>query len=195
MQIIHHRRNTINLLKAVNSDLGVEVDVRSFGKKIIINHDPFQESINFEDWLVYYNHKLLILNVKEEGLEKPLLFLMKKYKIKNFFFLDQSFPSLVKTILSGEKRTSIRVSEYESIETALKLCGKAEWVWVDFFNYFPLDYQSFSKLKQAKFKLCLVSPELQGHHYSKVDNLKNKLKNMSINFDAVCTKNPNLWSG
>ena len=195
MLIIHHRRNTINSLKAVNSHLGVEVDIRSFGNKLIINHDPFKESINFEDWLIYYKHKFLILNVKEEGLEEPLILLMEKYNIKNFFFLDQSFPLLIKTIFIGEKRTSIRVSEYESIETALKLSGKAEWVWVDFFNYFPLDYESFLKLNVANFKLCLVSPELQGHSYKKVDNLKNELKRMKINFDAVCTKNPNLWNG
>ena len=195
IQVIHHRRNSINSLKAVNSDLGVEVDIRSFGEKLIINHDPFKESINFEDWLKYYKHKLLILNVKEEGLEEKLIILMKKYNIKNFFFLDQSFPFLIKTILIGEKRTSIRVSEYESIETAIKLSGKAEWVWVDFFNYFPLDYKSFLKLKEAKFKLCLVSPELQGHPYSKVEHLKNELKKLKITFDAVCTKDPNLWRG
>ena len=47
MLVIHHRRNTINSLKAVNSHLGVEVDIRSFGNKLIINHDPFKESINF----------------------------------------------------------------------------------------------------------------------------------------------------
>ena len=195
MLVIHHRRNTIDSLKAVNSHLGVEVDIRSFGSKLIINHDPFKESINFEDWLIYYKHKLLILNVKEEGLEEPLILLMKKYKINNFFFLDQSFPFLIKTIFIGERRTSIRVSEYESIETALKLSGKAEWVWVDFFNYFPLDYASFLKLKEARFKLCLVSPELQGHSHIKVDYLKKELKKMKINFDAVCTKNPNLWNG
>ena len=51
------------------------------------------------------------------------------------------------------------------------------------------------KLKEAKFKLCLVSPELQGHSYKKVDHLKNEIKKMKINFDAVCTKNPNLWNG
>ena len=63
------------------------------------------------------------------------------------------------------------------------------------FLIFPLDYESFLKLKEAKFKLCLVSPELQGHSYKKVDHLKNEIKKMKINFDAVCTKNPNLWNG
>ena len=101
MLVIHHRRNTINSLKAVHSHLGVEVDIRSFGNKLIINHDPFKKSINFEDWLIYYKHKFLILNVKEEGLEEPLMLLMKKYNINNFFFLDQSFPFLIKTIFIG----------------------------------------------------------------------------------------------
>ena len=92
----------------------------------------------------------------------------------------------------GESRSSIRVSEYESIDTALKLEGKVRWVWVDFFNYFPLDYESFLKLKKAKFKLCLVSPELQGHPIIRVEQLKNQLNKMKIYFDAVCTKNPVL---
>ena len=86
---------------------------------------------------------------------------MKKYKINNFFFRS-IIPFSYKNNLYWRERTSIRVSEYESIETALKLSGKAEWVWVDFFNYFPLDYESFLKLKEAKFKLCLVSPNFKG---------------------------------
>ena len=99
----------------------------------------------------------------------------------------------MKTILRGESRTSIRISEYESIETALKLSGKVNWIWIDFFNCLPIDYESYFKLKEGGFKLCLVSPELQGHPISKIYDLKKELNLKKIILDAVCTKKPNLW--
>ena len=61
-------------------------------KKIIIHHDPFKEGENFYKWIKYFKHKFLILNVKEEGLEKKLIDCMNKNNITSYFFLDQSFP-------------------------------------------------------------------------------------------------------
>ena len=56
----------------------------------------------------------------------------------------------------------MRVSEYESIATALTLGGQIDWIWVDCFTRFPLTLQEAHQLKSAGFKLCIVSPELQG---------------------------------
>lgn len=193
MIIVQHRRNTINLLRETPVKFGVEVDIRSYGDKLIIHHDPFINEVNFEDWIKEYKHSLLVLNIKEEGLEKHLISLMKLNKIENFFFLDQSFPFLIKTIMNGESRTAVRVSEYESINTALSLAGKASWIWVDFFKKFPIDKESYLKLKQANFKLCLVSPELQGHSINNLKNFQKEIKNQNIIFEAVCTKYPDLW--
>ena len=193
MLIIHHRRNTIKLLNQSALNFGIEVDIRSFGNKLIIHHDPFQKAILFEDWLIHYKHKFLILNVKEEGLEKEILKLMQKNDINNFFFLDQSFPFLIKTAMSGETRTAVRFSEYESINTVLKLSGMVSWVWGDYFNYLPLDQKNYRNLKDAGFNLCLVSPELQGYTKSKIIGVQEEIKNLKIKLDAVCTKEPNLW--
>ena len=41
---------------------------------------------------------------------------MKLHNINNYFFLDQSFPFLMKTINSGVKKVALRLSEYESID-------------------------------------------------------------------------------
>ena len=195
MLIIHHRRNTIKLLKETNNDFGVELDIRSYGEKLVVHHEPFFDQVSLEDWLINYNHRFLILNIKEEGLEEEIINLIIKHKINDFFFLDQSFPFLIKTARSGESRTAVRVSEYESIETALKLTGFVQWVWVDIFSRFPLDSHSYSKLKDAGFKLCLVSPELQGHPLSQISFIQAQIDHLQIKFDAVCTKEPSYWLG
>ena len=49
------------------------------------------------------------------------------------------------------------------------------------------------KLKNAGFKLCLVSPELQQHPLEKIKELKQYLKEERIQVDAVCTKEPLIW--
>ncbi len=193
MEIIYHRRNNIDLLISTPNNFGVEIDIRTYKNKLIIHHDPYCEGIDFEEWLKSYKHGTIILNVKEEGLEHKLLNILEKNSIDKFFFLDQSFPFLIKTAREGEKRCAVRFSEYESLETVLNLKGLIDWVWVDFFNKFPLNNESFIKLKDHKFKICVVSPELQSFGESEVIELKRTLKNQKITIDAVCTKYPFLW--
>ena len=193
MEKIFHRRNSISDLKSTPKEFGVEIDIRSFGKELIISHDPFLRGERFEDWLLHYNHGTLILNVKEEGLEELLLSYLVKYQVNSYFFLDQSFPFLIKTSKNGEKNIAVRVSEYESIETALRLKDDVDWVWVDMFTKFHLTKNDFHKLKTANFKLCLVSPELQIHNKMSIKDVKKIIKEENIFFDAVCTKLPNQW--
>ncbi|MDR6676683.1 phosphatidylinositol-specific phospholipase C/glycerophosphodiester phosphodiesterase family protein [Pseudomonas oryzihabitans] len=194
MRIISHRRNTIKELLAVDPKYGVEVDIRSLGDRLIIHHDPYTPGEDFEDWIDVYEHGTLILNVKEEGLESRLISLMNSKGISDYFFLDQSFPFLIKWSKAGESRCAVRVSEFESVETALTLAGKVDWVWVDCFTRFPLSEYEANQLKKAGFKLCLVSPELQGRDSEKeISELASLLIERNIPADAVCTKNPSLW--
>jgi hypothetical protein len=194
MKLISHRRNTIQDLNATPKKYGVEVDIRSRGELLIIHHDPFVAGEFFEDWIASYQHGTLILNVKEEGLEERLITLMQSYGINDYFFLDQSFPFLVKWAKTGEHRCAVRVSEFESIETALTLTGKVDWVWVDCFTRFPLSHEDARRLKNAGFKLCLVSPELQGRDAeTEIHLLIQLLGERGIHADAVCTKRPDLW--
>ncbi len=194
MILIRHRRNTVAELQATPTDWGVEVDIRSRGPELIIHHDPFEAGTSFEDWLRAYRHRCLILNVKEEGLEDRLLALMATHGIENFFFLDQSFPFLVRTANGGEKRCAVRVSEYETIDTALSLAGRIEWVWVDYFTRFPLDRDDADRLRAAGFKLCLVSPELQGRtDPGEIDAMRRTIDTLGIEIDAGCSKTPERW--
>jgi hypothetical protein len=194
MKLIAHRRNTIQELRATPREYGVEVDIRSVGQQLIIHHDPFVAGELFEDWLAVYEHGTLILNVKEEGLESRLIALMKSKGIEDYFFLDQSFPFLVKWSKMGERRCSVRVSEFESIDTALSLAGKVDWVWVDCFSRFPLNRMDSLRLHDGGFKICLVSPELQDRDAEiGILGLVKLLKEQDVLVDAVCTKRPDLW--
>jgi hypothetical protein len=194
MKLISHRRNTIEELKATPREYGVEVDIRSDNGRLVIHHDPFAQGDHFEDWITHYQHGTLILNVKEEGLEARLIDLMKQYEIKDYFFLDQSFPFLIKWSKQGERRCAVRVSEFESIETALALKGKIDWVWVDCFTHFPLTGDDAKRLQSAGFKLCLVSPELQGRPAeTQIPQLAALLRERSVEVEAICTKKPELW--
>ncbi|MDD5691130.1 MAG: hypothetical protein PHC37_05490 [Candidatus Omnitrophica bacterium] len=190
MLFIAHRINTIEELKNVPKKYGVEIDIRGFGKRLIIQHEPFKDGIDFENWLKYYNHKFIILNVKEEGIEYKVKALMGKYNIQEYFFLDLSFPYLVKMANAGEKRVAIRFSEYESINTALAMAGKATWAWVDCFTKMPLGKKEYTVLARH-FKICVVSPELQGRSIEEIEGYKRKFSSFPI--DAVCTKRIDLW--
>ncbi|MFA6985467.1 MAG: phosphatidylinositol-specific phospholipase C/glycerophosphodiester phosphodiesterase family protein [Arenimonas sp.] len=194
MIVIRHRRNSGQQLRDTAPELGVEVDIRSNGNDLILHHDPFVDGERFEDWLAHFRHRTLILNVKEEGLEDRLIALMQAHGISDYFFLDQSFPFLVRTANRGESRCAVRVSEFESIDTALSLAGRIDWVWVDCFTRFPLDRAQAARLQQAGFKLCLVSPELQGRSATEeIPALRALLQREGIVADAVCTKEPVLW--
>ena len=193
MHKIIHRVNTLEALEKTPYEYGIEVDIRSFGKDLIIHHDPFENGEPFENWIKAYRHGTLILNVKEEGLEDRLLKLMKLHHIENFFFLDQSFPFLRKTVINGESRCAVRISEYESIATALNLKGIVQWAWIDCFTKFPLEPEEAESLQKCGIKLCFVSPELQGQSYEYVKSYRNIILKKGIKGDAVCTKYPNLW--
>lgn len=194
MILISHRRNTIKELKNTPTEYGVEVDIRSNNGRLIIHHDPFEEGVDFEEWAKFYQHKILVLNVKEEGLEGGVIDLMNHYRITNYFFLDQSFPFIIKWAKLGERQCAVRISEFESIETALTLAGKINWVWVDCFTHFSLTGADALRLKKAGLKLCIASPELHGRSFDiEIPLLANLLQERSIDIDAICTKQPKIW--
>jgi hypothetical protein len=187
---IAHRINTVRQLKEVPAEYGIELDIRYEGNELILQHDPFKTGEKFEDLLKEYHHSLIILNTKSEGMEEEILRLMEKYQVKNYFFLDLSLPYLIKYMKKGVSDIAVRFSEYEPLEFVLKFKDKVKWVWVDCFTDLPLNAENYNILKQH-FKLCIVSPELQGYPVERIVEFKEKLKEMPV--DAVCTKKPELW--
>jgi hypothetical protein len=191
MEYIAHRINTIEELKQVPEEYGVELDLRDYGDKLVLQHDPFKSGEDFEEYLKHYNHGTMILNVKSERIEHKVLELIEKYGIKKYFFLDSSFPMIYLLSKSGEKNIALRFSEFEGIDTILSMSGKVEWVWVDCFTMLPITVENYKLLKEHGFKFCLVSPELQGQN-EKLDEYQNYLEQNEIIFDAICTKCYNI---
>ena len=190
MKIINHRINNTNELRTLNESQGIELDLRYHKSEIILHHDPFSKGEKFEKFLTKFNLNLIILNIKSEGIEEEVLRLVKKYNVPDYFFLDSSIPFMVKYINKGWTKFAVRFSEYEPLELALKFKDKVDWVWVDCFTNFSLNSESYLQLKKH-FKICLVSPELQGHPLSMIEDFKKQLNKFEI--DAVCTKYPELW--
>lgn len=191
MHYIAHRINQLEQLKTLSTEFGAEIDLRDHADRLILQHDPFIDGEDAEPFFANYRHGTLILNVKSERIEYRVLELLKKYSITNYFFLDSSLPMIVKLSKEGENRMAVRFSEYESLETVFAFQGLVSWVWVDCFTRLPITAEICENLKKADFKLCLVSPELQGRPED-LENYKNMLGQDGIKFDAICTKSYNI---
>ncbi len=192
MLLIDHRVNTLEHLRRVPAEHGVEIDVRDYDGDLVLAHDPLEDGERLNDFLAGVRHATVIFNVKCDGLEGRILELAGRHDIEDFFFLDVANPTLVGLARRGERRVAVRYSEYEPIEFALAFAGLADWVWVDCFTHLPLDRASHRRLTEH-FKICLVSPELQRHPRDTIQAYRRQLEGMAV--DAVCTDFPEDWSG
>jgi hypothetical protein len=193
--IIQHRVNEVANLLQTPKNLGVEVDIRSDRNQLYLAHDPFVSGPSFSEYLDHFDHAFIVLNVKEEGLEQRCIELLDERGIKNYFFLDQSMPFLIRRGIQGAKDGACRVSEYESLNTVENLAGMCEWVWLDSFHPGQSTVAMLSRLKELGLKICLVSPELHGaHRDGETAQLISKIASANSSIDAVCTKFPEMWS-
>jgi hypothetical protein len=191
MKFIAHRINTVEELKKIPKEYGLEIDLRDFGNEIVLQHDPFKGGDRLEDYLEHYQHSTLILNIKSERIELKVLELLEKYQVKDYFFLDSSFPMIYLLSSRNEKKIALRFSELEGLDTIKEMQGKVDWVWVDCFTRLPITQQNYKQLKEWGYKLCLVSPELQGRE-ADIEVYNQHLRSNSIIFDAICTKTYNI---
>ncbi|MBU6452164.1 MAG: hypothetical protein KGS72_10325 [Cyanobacteria bacterium REEB67] len=188
---IAHRINQLDALRELPRQYGAEIDLRDRGERLILQHDPFADGEDAEPFFAEYKHGTLILNIKSERIEHRVHELLRRYDIQDYFFLDSSVPMIVNLSKAHEKRIAIRYSEFESKETVLNFSGLVDWIWVDCFSKLPLHQAEAELFKKSGFKLCLVSPELQG----RPDDILPYKKQMAveeIEVDAICTKLYNI---
>lgn len=191
MLIVEHRINTAAALARVPRAHGVEVDLRCDGGRLVLRHDPAGPAEPFDAWLDDFDHALLIANVKEEGLEDLVRDAMGD---RPFFFLDQSAPFLIRGALAGERRSAVRVSDWEAPSLAHKLAGRVQWIWLDVFQSGPpVDDSVVRDLRAVGYQICLVSPELHAlERAPEIPALRAWAEPLGI--EAVCTKRPADWS-
>lgn len=181
---IIHRVNTVKELQNLSNNFGVEVDVRTYNNKLILQHEPYKKGELLETYLREYNHKYIIFNVKTAGIEADIITLANKYNISNYFLLDVEFPYLYTAARSGIKNIAIRFSEDESIRTVQRYKSMIEWVWVDTMSTFPVNKTNVKVLDN--FKTCLVCPERWGRPED-IDTYKELMKEIEFYPNAIMT--------
>lgn len=200
---ICHRINSIEDLKKINQSFGCEVDLRSYKNKIYVSHDPLEKKLLlFENYINFFKHKYLIINVKEEGIITAITKILHKYKIKNYLFLGETLPA----ILLLKKRHLIdkiifKVSDIEGLEIIKNLKNNGiilKWVWYENFKKNKISLKALKLFKEYNLKYILCSPELTiSNPFSKDIVISNYLKFFKKNSiyipDLICTKNPSFW--
>lgn len=192
MQIIIHRVNNIESLKNIPLKYGVEIDVRGYGERLLLSHDPINDSDtydNLDDYLSHFKHAFVIFNLKEAGYEERVVELARKYGIENYFLLDVEFPYLYRaTRKNGFRKIAVRYSEAEPIESIKAQIDEngplLDWVWIDTNTKLPLDAEIVKEL--IPFKTCLVCPERWGRP-DDIESYITKMKELGFQPDAVMT--------
>ena len=194
MQIIIHRINKIEQLKGIPQKYGVEIDIRGYGDKILLNHDPIDDPIKYDELETYlqnFNHAFIIFNIKEAGYEQKIINLAAKYKIPKdkYFLLDVEFPYLYRaTRKKNIREIAVRYSEAEPIEMAeaqiINNQPLLDWVWIDTNTILPLNNDIVNRLKL--FKTCLVCPERWGRPQD-IEPYAKKIKELNFQLDAIMT--------
>ena len=181
--VILHRVNTIEGLVSSDSEFGIECDIRD---GLVVTHDTGTSGESFQQFSKFLAGKpLVILNIKSEGIETDVARHLPAGV--DYFFLDSSFPMILKT----SPKAAIRFSEYERMDTVRAMKGLSEWVWVDTFKGFHFKKSEALEMKSLGFKICIVSPELQKKDIRVVHDYVRYLSGFPI--DAVCTKFPQVW--
>ena len=184
MEIIVHRINYIKDLINLPSDYGVEVDLRSQGSKLILNHEPFKSGDAFIDYIENYKHGTMVLNIKESGIEDEVLKIVRSKSIKSYFLLDVEMPYLYSSSKNGNKNIAVRFSEYENIKTVEYFNKLVNWIWIDTVTTLPIKREILPII--SNFKSCIVCPERWGRK-NDIVNYKKILESLHYEPDAVMT--------
>tara|TARA_X000001036_G_C20664350_1_gene800193 strand:+ start:1733 stop:2311 length:579 start_codon:yes stop_codon:yes gene_type:complete len=179
---IIHKVNSIDKLKNIPKDYGVEIDIRNGNSGLILSHEPANSGVLLEDYLDKYNNNFLIANIKESGIENEVVKTILEKNVENFFLLDVEFPYIYQNSSTKTDFLSTRFSKYESIESVENLINKVSWLWVDTYDNFRIDNNSADIMKN--FKICMVSPSRWGSPES-LNTYIDKFKEFSIEIDAV----------
>ena len=201
MLILSHRgywkdRKDTNTLKAFkrsfDSGFGTELDVRDDRGRLAVSHDvPDRGALDLERVLklyaAYQGRLYLAINVKADGLQKPLCALLKKYGVSRYFVFDMSVPDALGYLKAGMK-VFTRQSEFEK-EPAVY--ARSRGVWMDEFRRHWITAAEIRKHLRRGKQVCLVSPELhQRRHRAVWREYRGLVKQADTDKFMICTDFP-----
>ena len=157
------KNSFLSLQRALEAGFGVETDVREQNGTLVISHDPpVGETLDAEAFLALYAklgaHGRLALNIKADGLQKPLLDLIARtcLTMENLYVFDMAVPDAV-SYVANDFPAYTRISDYEESPSFL---DRSAGVWVDnFAGGFPQVAEA-ARLMSEGYRACIVSPEL-----------------------------------
>lgn len=187
MQIISHRgawendaeKNTVEAFeRSFKAEFGTETDLRDYDGEIVISHDmATKDSITFSHFLQIFKSSdpalPLALNVKSDGLQKPVAEILEKEGLSNYFFFDMSIPDTLGYIRNGLAFYS-RQSEYEPVPA---LYDKCTGIWLDCFEGIWYDEALLEGHINNGKNVAIVSPDLHKREYKE---FWAKLRDMEI---------------
>lgn len=159
------KNSFLSLQRALEAGFGVETDLREQNGRLVISHDPPKEEALdaeafFELYVALRVPGRLALNIKADGLQKPLLEMAARTCIpmENVYVFDMSVPDALGYFSSGFPAYT-RISDYEESSSFL---ARSAGVWVDnFVGDFPQVAEA-ARLVREGYRACIVSPELHG---------------------------------
>jgi len=200
MRIMSHRgywitseeRNSLTAFeRSFSKTFGTETDIRDFAGELVISHDIAEtHCMTVDNFLrVYCNHDPalpLALNIKEDGLQRKLEFLLMAYKITNYFVFDMSIPDHLGYLNAGLRSFS-RQSEYEPSPV---FYDQAAGIWMDSFIDDWIEEQHIAPHLATGKQVCLVSPELHHRHHKPFWNRLSAMTVVSSDNLMLCTDYP-----
>ncbi len=191
---IAHRQNKLNKLQNLKKLCfsGIELDLRTFSKNIVFQHDPFKKGLDFFSNYKLFKNFFLIIDIKSSGISERVINFLKKKKAK-FLILNLPSPELIEMINKKyEKNLFVRYSFFENIDFKKKKLKKIKWIWIDFLNNYSISTKDYKYFKKNKKKICLTSPDLVGFEKKAVKKYIFYLNKYKIKADMVCVKQKNL---
>ena len=181
--------------RALEAGYGIETDIRDQDGRLVISHDPPTSNATTVDRLMdlcgtLKSSATLALNIKADGLAKPMSDLVGRYARQDYFVFDMSVPDTLPYLALGMK-VFTRRSEFE---TGSSLDDRAAGLWLDSFEavHVPTDIMVAALGRTAG--IALVSPELHGKpHIAAWESWRMALRPDTVRFEKrifLCTDYP-----
>ena len=206
MKILAHRgwwetpaekNSELAFRRAFEAGFGVETDTRDQNGVLKIAHDmPVGDQVMdlkffFELHKAYAKAGTIAMNIKADGLQKPLRHMMDDMGVHDLFCFDMAVPDALGYLNNGFE-TYTRHSEIEPVPP---FYDRAHGVWLDAFFSDWISPDVIARHLEAGKKVALVSPELHGRDHAKAWDAWAEFRGDNI---AICTDLPHLaaekWS-